>query len=352
MSQGKLNGNLGGAGGVALQLAEYFTNHGYNVTLVTQKRKNTLKYSFKIIQIPVVGKLWFVSYFIFFKLHNLKQYDKIIINDGGAIYSAGLSFDNETLAKSIVYVHGVEKYLAQHNIALKVMKFRKYYMRALDNSYKIVSVSSFIKDIFFKGVLNKFLPKVQTIYNGVDTTQFYYKKDDTLNKYNLNSKNTILISISRLVEKKGYLTKLRIFKKLLENDKDYKWFVIGDGDFKEDFLKTIRDEELTNNIFLLGKKDRNDLKYYLSESTFFWLLSDFDEAFPISYYEAMACKCIPIGWNKAGVKEVIENNINGCLANNENDVIEFIENGYEKINKEDLPNQVIKIEDNYWKVLN
>lgn len=342
---------LGGAGGVALQLAEYFVHNDYDVTLVTQKRKNTLKYDFKIIQIPIVSKLWFISYFIFFKFHNLNQYDRIIVNDGGAIYSAGLSFSEKNLLKSIVYIHGLERYLSQSSVLLKVINFKRNYMRTLNKSLKIITVSNFIKDIFFKDELQELLPKVHTIHNGVDIKQFHYIDNNKLEKFNIEQNDIVLVSISRLVKQKGYLTKLNIFKNLLQINKNYKWFIIGDGDLKNKFQEIIKDENLENNVFLLGKKERTELKYYLSKADFFWLLSDLEESFGLVYLEAMACKCIPIGWNKAGVKEVIQNSINGYLADSTVEVIEFIRNGYKQIDREKLPNNVIRIEDTYNKVL-
>ena len=342
---------LGGAGGVALQLADYFYKYHYDVTVVTQKRNNIIDYKFKIIEVPVFTKLWFLSYFTFFKFYNLKQYDKIIINDGGAIYSAGISFNEEALSKSIVYVHGVEKYLNEASLFLKILQFKKYYLRVLNKSQKIISVSGFIKELFFKDELEEFLPKVKVIYNGVDKTQFYYKDNSLLDRY-VSPNDIVLISVSRFTQSKGYLKKLEIFEKLYIKNKNHKWFIIGDGDFKDTFTQIVKTKNLEKNIILLGKKSREEIKYYLSKSNFFWLLSELEESFGLVYLEAMACKSIPIGWNKAGVKEVIKNGINGCLANTDDEVISFVLDGYKTIDRENLPNQVIKVEDNYCKVLN
>lgn len=342
---------LGGAGSVALQLANYFNHKYYDVTLVTKKRKHDIKYNFKLIEVNTISRLWFLSYYIFFKFHDLKQYDYIILNDGGAIYSAGLAFSNENLNKSIIYVHGIEKYLDESSIFLKLLNFRKVYLKVFEKSKKIITVSNYIKDIFFKDDIKHFLPKVQTIYNSVDINQFYYVKSNILDNYNLNSKSIILLSVGRITKEKGYLEKLKIFEKLLKIDRSYVWFIIGDGDFKDDFFKIIKDKELTKNIILLGKKDKEELKYYYSQANFFWLLSNLDESFGLVYLEAMACKCIPIGWNRSGVKEVIRNNINGCLANNEKDVVSFIEKGYKNINKELLLSKILNLENPYTKVL-
>lgn len=342
---------LGGAGGVALQLANYLNNTKYDVTVVTSKRKHSSQYNFKLIEIYTFSKLWFLNYFLFFKLHNLKQYDYIIINDGGAIYSAGLSFHKEALQKSIVYVHGVEKYLKQDKLFLKLMNFKSIYLKVFEKSKKIITVSDFIKDLFFQNELKQFLKKVETIYNGVDTKCFHYVDNNILSKYELSVNATILLSVSRLTKDKGYLTKLKFFEKLLKINKNYIWFIIGDGSFKIEFDKIIKTKKLDRNIILLGKKNKEELKYFYSKADFFWLLSDLEESFGLVYLEAMACKCIPIGWNKAGVKEVIQNGINGCLANSEDEVIEFIRSGYKQIDRENLSNNVIRIEDNYDKVL-
>jgi len=235
---------LGGAGSVALGLAEYFTNMNYNVTVVTEKRQYNKVYKFTLIEIATIHKVWFISYYIFFKLHNLKQYDYIILNDAGSIYSAGLSFNINALNKSIVYVHGVEKYLQEENLFLKLLNFRKVYLNVFENCKKIITVSNFIKDLFFKDGLVQFLPKVQIIYNGVDTKQFYQVASNILNKYNISVDSIALLSVSRFTKEKGYLRKLKIFKKLLLKNHNLFWFIIGDGDFKEEFKTIIKKKEL------------------------------------------------------------------------------------------------------------
>lgn len=344
---------LGGAGGVALQLADYFTAKNYDVTVLTKKRKSTAKYPFKLIEIAILGKLWFVSYFIFLKTHNIRQYDYIILNDAGAIYSAGLALSNTQLNKSIVYIHGMEKYLEEKSFFLKVLRFKRVYLEVLEQSRKMISVSDYIKNRFLQNDLAKFLDKTTTIYNGVDTKQFYYAKNDIYGAFALSQNITKLLTVGRFVKEKGFLKKLEIFEELLLKDKNYVWFIIGDGAFKNEFNEIIKTKKLDNKIFLLGAKSKDELKYYYSNSDLFWLLSTFGwvETFGLVYFEAMACKCIPIAWNDKGPKEVIKNNITGCLANSNEEVIKFIQTGYKNIDRDNLPNQVIKVEESYQGVL-
>lgn len=350
---------LGGAGGVALQLANYFISLGHDVTVLTKKRQHSTVYDFKLIEIPIFWKLWFMSYFIFLKVHNIYQYDHIILNDAGAIYSSGLSLSSNQLEKSIVYIHGMEKYLAEKSIYLKILRFKKTYLKVMSKSSRIISVSNYIKNRFLKNDFAVFLKKTKTVYNGVDSKQFYYINKNVYSKYNLPKKSIILLTVGRFVIEKGFLKKIEIFEELLKVNKNYVWFIIGDGSFKNKFNKIIKDKCLTKNIYLLGAKSKEELKYYYSDSNFFWLLSTFTqpkkydwvESFGLVYLEAMSCKCIPIAWNDKGPIEVIKNNVNGFLANSNEDVIEFLQSGYKKIDRDDLPNQVVEIENSYKMVL-
>lgn len=334
---------LGGAGGVALQLAKEFSEDN-EVTVVTAKKVQNFfynQYSFCVKPVRVIRFLWYISYFFHFKLHKLSKYDVIILNDSWAIYSAGLFFKKSELNKSIIYIHGIEKYIKNSNKITKLIRFEKLFSRAIKNSKKIICVSNFIKkrvsnDLNLKSVEDK----VEVVYNGVNKKEIYYEESNLREELNISKTTKLLLSVGRVTEKKGYLKKMEIFKKLLKKNSDYCWLIVGDGDFMEVLSNLIKEENLENKIILLGKKDRNELKKYYSAADIFWLLSDYEEAFPLVYYEAQACNTIPVGWDKGGVKEVINSEV-GLLATSEEEVINFIEKGYKKIEKKMISKKII-----------
>jgi L-malate glycosyltransferase len=342
---------LGGAGGVAQQLANFYFKNGFDVTVLTKKQNLKVDdEQFKRLEVKIYGKLWFIFYPIFFLFHNFKQYDLIILNDSAVIYSAGLTFSKDTFSKTLVYNHGVEKHIVNFEFFHYLIGFKYFFLKSLENCKKIISVSDFIKEKFFTKERAYLKDKVEVVYNGVDTNHFFYIKSDLKHNLGISEEKIVLLTVGRFTKKKGYDTKLAIFEKLLKINSNYIWVIIGDGDYKNIFSQSIKIKNLEENTLILGAKSKNELKYYYSISDFFWLLSDYEEAFPLVYFEAMACKSIPIGWNKAGVREVI-NNEYGLLANSENQVIDFIINDFKHIDKDLLPQKVINMNDAYKRLL-
>ena len=79
--------DIGGAGIVAQQYANSFSQLGYNVTVLTRYQKyynnNNSSIDYKIIMSKDYGKLWFLSYK---NSINFSDFDLIILNDPAATY--------------------------------------------------------------------------------------------------------------------------------------------------------------------------------------------------------------------------------------------------------------------------
>ena len=316
---------LGGAGQVALDLATELTRCGHEVIVLTQYYDSLDDYQFKVIRINVFKKMWFLMYPIFLKSHDLEQYDQIVLNDAGAIYSAGMVFTQKDFSKTIVYLHGIERYLFGHGVFPRLILFNRFFLSSLKSCSKIISVSNFLKSRFFDSneILAPLKDKVQVIHNGVDTKIFYYEDIGVLDEYKKNDPVTIL-SVSRLVACKGYYNMLVYFKQLIDNGCNYKWFIVGDGPYKGFIEDFVTKNNLDNSVFLLGQIHKSKLRHYYSACDYFWLLSELEESYGLVYMEALACKCIPIGRNSYGVKEVIKNGINGFLVDHISEVGEIL----------------------------
>ncbi|WP_027379828.1 glycosyltransferase family 4 protein [Chryseobacterium daeguense] len=65
--------------------------------------------------------------------------------------------------------------------------------------------------------------------------------------------NEIIISCTRLIQK-NELDKLLIrFQKILEIKTEIKWYIIGDGDQRQDLERIVHEKRLENNVFFLGE---------------------------------------------------------------------------------------------------
>jgi L-malate glycosyltransferase len=342
---------LGGVGNMALQFAKFFSNSGCNVTVVTADRKEDYNYPFTVKKVKIIGRLWFLSYYIFFKINGTKKFDYLILNDGAAIYSAAISFPRHSLSRAVAYIHGFEPLIMEKRLAGRVIFFKALFTKTLANCYKIIAVSNYIKEGFFSGNFVNLRSKVQVIHNSIDNDIFFREHTGIYSQFLSDASTVVLLTVARMVQKKGFLTKLRIFEKLLLKNRNYIWAIVGDGPYLDVFKEIVITKGLERKIIFFGARKTEDLRSYYSDASFFWLLSDLDESFGLVYLEAMACGCIPIAWNRCGPREIINHMIDGCLANNEAEVIDFIENGYVEIDYENLSKRVFAIRNGYKKIL-
>ncbi|EKO3926158.1 glycosyltransferase family 4 protein, partial [Vibrio metschnikovii] len=107
---------------------------------------------------------------------------------------------------------------------------------------------------------------------------------------------------------KGYPVMLDIFDRIIKKDRNYYWLIVGDGEYLNELKKKVETKGLQKHIFFLGSKPRAELSYYYSNADAFWLLSEYEESFGLSYLEAQACGIPAIGPNHSGIKEAISTN--------------------------------------------
>ena len=105
---------------------------------------------------------------------------------------------------------------------------------------------------------NKFF----VLNNAIDTDRFTYD-EDIRNEYRENfhlKDEKVFIQIGRLSEQKNYLFTLKIFNKYLENDKDARLFIVGNGDLKNAIINKINEYNIADKVVMLeGRSDVNNL---------------------------------------------------------------------------------------------
>ncbi|MCT4643190.1 MAG: glycosyltransferase family 4 protein [Bacteriovoracaceae bacterium] len=336
----------GGAGIVGYQYALNFSQLGYSVDVLTSvpfKKKNE---DFQIYRNSWRGKLWPIGYL--FKV-DFTKYDYIFLNDASAVFIAGLTFNKSTLAKSIVFFHGSEisRIYEKTNVFRRIIFFKFFFNRALKNSKQVVLPSNYMKkELFIHLEGDLFRDKMIVNYYGVNAHLFYNdsKDNNLLRKQNKIMKDDIvLLSVSRIDRKKGYLDKLNIFEKLItQSEEKFQWIIVGNGDFLSELKEKADSLKLSKYITFLDYINREDLRKYYSMADLFWLLSDYNEAFGLCYVESQLCGTPVIGRNKAGVKEAILNNETGFLVNDNEEVLDILLNGRYKTVSESLISKVPK----------
>ena len=168
---------------------------------------------------------------------------------------------------------------------------------------KIIVVSDSLKDILLKN--HKINPKkICLIRNGIDTQEYYYSElssQKIRDEFHCNDKTVLIGTIGRLVYAKGISYYVKSAKKVLQNVKNIKFIIVGEGEKKVEIEKLIMDLKVKENVILTGF--RNDIKEIISALDIF-VLSSVTEGMPMIILEAMAMGKAMVLTRIPGIEEI------------------------------------------------
>lgn len=321
---------VGGAGVVAWQNAKMLANAGHNVTLlgVSCGYINSNEEQFKLIRIFRFGKLWIFNLALHLYCLPLREFDHIIINDIGAAMVFSLFFQKSPIInKTFVYLHGgeIRSILKESKREYKVIGFRERFVNILRRCRKIIAVSFYMKEYFLQHFFNLVdSNKVEVIYAGVDRDLFFPRDINLHAELDIPDNKTILVSVSRITEEKGYAKMMEVYKQIINIDQSFYWLIIGDGPYLKTIQEWILSNDLSGCITCLGTVKRSDLSHYYCGADLFWLFTDTAESFGLVYAEAQACGIPVLGPRNYGVVEAVADGCSGFLIKEIHESIEII----------------------------
>lgn len=128
------------------------------------------------------------------------------------------------------------------------------------------------------------------------------------------------ITVGRLHEEKGHIRILNVLSKV---QTPFNYIIIGSGDWKDNIEKHIERLNLGAHIELLDYT--NKIPDYLKSSDIF-LQGSFAEGFPNALLESCAVGTPVIAFSAVGgTNEIVEHGINGYLAKDEDDFLNYLE---------------------------
>ena len=220
---------------------------------------------------------------------------------------------NEGIIISTRYLHnkllskyankGTTKITTEHNYKLNEPKYVKKVVKSCYNIEYFVAVSKEIKEFYEPKLIN-----TKCIY----IPHFLDYIPEELSK--LSEKN--LVSIGRLALEKGFVDLIKVFKIVNEKHKDWKLYIIGDGEEKEKLKNLIKEYRLEDNIMLTGFKEKSYI-YDILSNAFLYIMTSLQESFGIVLLEASSFGVPCIAFDSAkGAIEIIENEKTGYLIEN------------------------------------
>jgi len=156
--------------------------------------------------------------------------------------------------------------------------------------------------------------KAVTIYNGVDNSVFYPRKDDTIrNELGLSAGNILIGAVGNVRPAKGYDIFLKAARQVYDQHSECRFVVAGQGNgaLYESLLDLRKDLGLEEVFHFIGFK-QDTAKVFNNLDIF--VLPSVSEGFSISTIEAMACGVPVVVTRSGGPEEIIENGENGLTV--------------------------------------
>lgn len=179
-----------------------------------------------------------------------------------------------------------------------------------------------IANLYSKKQAQKHKNKFYVLPFGIDTEKF--SKNNVEEKiasyeYLKDEEYFVIGSVCQLKPRKGVDELIKMVAKIRENKQKKVHLVIvgGDPSPKNEYLnylnKLIAENELQNQIHLVGWQDQNDIPQWLNILDLFVLYTQ-GEGIPVSIRESMAMNIPVISTNVGGISDIIEDGYNGRLV--------------------------------------
>jgi len=251
----------------------------------------------------------------------------------------------------ITVVHGTE-------VTGNLNWYKRWRLRStLNNSDRVISVSQFTADF----LLNKYLTNgknIRVLPNGVDLNKFGFTGNVDKLKQMLGLGNKkVIMTLSRVIERKGHDLVLRALPQLVKNNKNIIYVIAGPctESEKQRLMKLASQLGVKSYIKMTGYVDACDMNSMYQMCDVYCMPSRVkdngdSEGFGITFLEANACRKPVIGGRSGGCGDAIVDGETGYLvdphdANELANKIEYLldhplvantmgDNGYKRIEKE------------------
>lgn len=201
-----------------------------------------------------------------------------------------------------VTAHAYDVFTPQTNLAEKL----KYACFILTCTY-------FNKSTFVDNFTDVERYKIHVFYHGIDTTRFQ-RKEKT------KTENFEILSVGRLVPKKGFPTLIQSCAQLKAKGFSFRCRIVGGGPQRERLERLIIQNHLQDCVELVGTVPPNQIFSFYEKADLFVLPCEVEEngnrdGIPNVLAEAMAMNVPVISTPVSGIPELVEHDRSGVLVN-------------------------------------
>ena len=211
--------------------------------------------------------------------------------------------------KTIAYLHAnMEK-----SPFMKRLRKREKIQDCFKNYNRIVAVSEEVKDSFVR--VSGIEENVCVKYNTFSVEEIRKKSEDVVDDKKFLQGDITFCSVGKLEQVKGYMRLIKIIKRLVDDKINVCLNLVGGGSERKELEKYIYDNNLQNNISLVGF-DVNPYKYVKRSDLF--ICSSYSEGFSSVVAESLILGVPVLTTNCAGMKELLgANGEYGIIVDND-----------------------------------
>lgn len=156
--------------------------------------------------------------------------------------------------------------------------------------------------------------KIRILHSGIDCEKFVYAQ-----KSLIENEPVKILSIARLVEKKGVEYALRAVAKVAEKQPNIRYRVVGDGPLRDKLEGLIKELGISVQAQIIGWANHEEVIRLLTDSHLLMApsvtASDGDEeGIPNAVKEAMAMGLPVLSTRHSGIPELVEDGVSGVLV--------------------------------------
>lgn len=210
----------------------------------------------------------------------------------------------------VISVHGGE-----FRLASRLPAARTLLKRVCGGARLILPESSFAAGMV-RALLGQ-QPVLETITCGVDVGRYGKQQAPPVA---LEASGPVIVSVSRLVHRKGPRTLVACFPAVLQRHPDAHLLIVGGGPDLEQLEKMVQDLKIETSVTFAGPQSWDRIPAYLSAGTIFALptrqrfLGTETEGLPLVFVEAAAAGLPLIGGNAGGVPDAVREGETGLLV--------------------------------------
>lgn len=279
---------------------------------------------------------WLLASFKLWRTIKQKKIDYVLVGQILPLGTATYLISKIIKIKYTIFFHGMD-------FAFAIQKLKKRWLvkKILKNSDKIICCNNYVAKL-----VQEFYPeiksKISVVNPGINELELVNQKlqDKLKEKYNLENK-IILLSIGRLVKRKGFLEVIESLPEILKKVPNLVYVIIGAGLEINNLRAKINELKLLDKVAIITDVNNQEKNAWLNLCDIFIMPArnidgDF-EGFGIVYLEANMAGTPVIASLSGGVGDAVIDNFNGLLVDPEN--LDQITNAIIKLAKDQFLRQ-------------